>query len=162
LKDQPASSLDIKNDNASTETAIQVLERFYEAERKYMQAGGLKAGASFEGMAETLHPDVVLHQSPDLPYGGEWKGHEGFKKWSIAMSEAYEYLDVRDPQFFENEDTVVILCRLITRSRATGTELEYPMAQVMKIRGGKLVECRPFYWNVPAYISACTPPDSAK
>ena len=45
-----------------------VIERFYAAEAAYMNAGGGDAGASFAGMAATLDPDVVLHQSPDLPW----------------------------------------------------------------------------------------------
>ena len=34
-----------------------------------MAAGGPTGGASFEATARTLHPDVVLHHSPDLPWG---------------------------------------------------------------------------------------------
>ncbi len=49
------------------ETAIGVLERFYEAERLYMQTGGADAGASFDRMAATIDHNVHLHQSPDLP-----------------------------------------------------------------------------------------------
>lgn len=41
----------------------EVLEQFYAAERIYMTAGGVPAGASFEGMGATLHPDVQLHHS---------------------------------------------------------------------------------------------------
>ena len=42
------------------ETPKQVIERFYEAERKYMQSppGGER---SFEDMQATLDPNVVLH-----------------------------------------------------------------------------------------------------
>ena len=50
---------------------VAVISRFYEAERAYMNAGGVAAGAGFADMAATLDPEVVLHQSPDLPWGGE-------------------------------------------------------------------------------------------
>ena len=49
-----------------------VIRRFYAAEAAYMNAGGMEAGASFADMAATLDPDVVLHQSPDLPWGEPW------------------------------------------------------------------------------------------
>ncbi len=55
---------------------------------------------------------------------------------------------------FEDGDTVVITCRLVTRSRATGATLDLPMAQVVRVRGERIVEFRPFYWNVPAYRDA--------
>ena len=48
-------------------SGIKLLGQFYEAERRYMQAGGPSAGASFDEMAATLDPNIQLHQSPDLP-----------------------------------------------------------------------------------------------
>ena len=56
-----------------------VIERFYAAEGAYMNAGGADAGASFEHLADTLDPEVILHQSPDLPWGGEFHGHGGYE-----------------------------------------------------------------------------------
>lgn len=137
-------------------SAFAVLERFYEAERHYMQAGGAKADASFDNMAATLDPRVELHQTPDLPWGGEYRGHEGFKEWSIKMSDCFDQLDVRDPEYFEKGNTLVILCRLVTRSRRHGYELDLPMAQVVTIHDGRIKDFRPFYWNVPEYVRAAT------
>lgn len=48
---------------------ITVIERFHAAEADYMNAGGATAGADFTAMAATLDPQVVLRQSPDLPWG---------------------------------------------------------------------------------------------
>ncbi len=132
----------------------QAIERFHAAEDAYMNAGGPDAGASFAGMAATLDPDVVLHQSPDLPWGGEFHGHAGYEDWARQMSRAFDRLEVRDARFFEEGDTVVITCRLVTRSRATGGTLDLPMAQIVRVRGERIVEFRPFYWNVPAYRDA--------
>ncbi len=129
----------------------QVIERFYAAEAVYMNAGGADAGASFAAMAATLDPDVVLHQSPDLPWGGEFRGHAGYEDWARQMSRAFDRLSVEDARFFTDGDTVVITCRLVTRSRGSGETLDLPMAQVVRVRGDRIVEFRPFYWNVPAY-----------
>ncbi len=128
-----------------------VVERFYAAEHAYMNAGGDDAGASFADMAATLDPDVVLHQSPDLPWGGEFHGHAAYEDWARQMSRAFDRLDVEDTRLFTNGDTVVITCRLVTRSRASGETLDLPMTQVVRVRGERIVEFRPFYWNVPAY-----------
>jgi ketosteroid isomerase-like protein len=147
----------VEQQDNKADSPFRVLERFYEAERQYMQAGGANAGASFEGMAATMDPDVALHQSPDLPWGGEYRGHQGFKDWSIKMSECFDYLDVQEPEYFEKDDKLVILCRLVTRSRLHGNELDRPMAQVVTVRNGKITDFRPFYWNVPEYVKAATP-----
>ena len=140
-----------------------VVQRFYAAEGAYMNAGGADAGASFAGMAATLDPEVVLHQSPDLPWGGEFHGHAGYEDWARQMSRAFDRLEVKDARFLTDGDTVVITCRLVTRSRGTGETLDLPMAQVVRVRGGRIVEFRPFYWTVPAYCEAVGGPDrSAK
>ena len=134
-------------------SAIDVLERFYAAERTYMAAGGAVAGASFDDMADTLDPAIKLYQSPDLPWGGEYTGHQGFRDWSIAMSSHFDVVDVQDARFFEQGDQVVIVCRLVTHAIATDETLDYPMVQVVTVRGNKITEFRPFYWNVPHYAA---------
>ena len=136
---------------ASQPLARDVIKRFYAAEAAYMNAGGSDMGASFADMAATLDPNVVLHQSPDLPWGGEFHGHAGYEEWARQMSRAFDRLDVQDTRFFTDADTVAITCRLVTRSRASGETLDFPMAQVVRVSGERIVEFRPFYWNVPAY-----------
>ena len=128
-----------------------VIERFYAAEAAYMDAGGGDAGASFAGMAATLDPGVMLHQSPDLPWGGEFRGHAGYEDWARQMSRAFDRLEVSDTRLSVTGDTVTITCRLITRARESGETLDMPMVQVVRVRDGLIVEFRPFYWNVPAY-----------
>ena len=132
-------------------SAGDVIQRFYAAEAVYMNAGGANAGTSFADMAATLDPDVVLHQSPDLPWGGEFHGHAGYEDWARQMSRAFDQLAVEDTLLFTEGDTVVITCRLATRSRASGETLDLPMTQVVRVSNGRIVEFRPFYWNVPAY-----------
>lgn len=133
---------------------IAVLKRFYAAEGAYMNAGGEAGGASFAPLAAVLDPEVVLHQSPDLPWGGEFHGHAGYEAWARQMSEAFDQLEVKDRQVFAGGDTVVAVCRLVTRSRSTGAVLDAPMVQVVSVKGERIVAFRPFYWNVPDYQAA--------
>ncbi len=139
---------------ASQPSPRDVIERFYAAEAAYMDAGGGGAGASVAGLAATLDPEVVLHQSPDLPWGGKFYGHAGYEDWARQMRQAFDQLDVKDARFFTDGDTVVITCRLVTRSRASGEALDLPMVQVVRVRGERIIKFRPFYWNVPAYRRA--------
>ena len=70
------------------------------------------------------------------------------------MSRAFDHLAVEDVHLFTNGDTVVITCRLVTRSRVSGATLDLPMAQVVRVHEDRIIEFRPFYWNVPAYREA--------
>ena len=130
---------------------IDVVNRFYAAEHAYMDADGPPGSASFADMADTLDPDVVLHQSPDLPWGGEFHGHAGYEDWARRMRTAFDRLEVADARSFVDGDMMVTTCRLVTRSRATGKTLDLPMSQIVQVRDSRIVEFRPFYWNVPAY-----------
>ena len=142
--------------------ATEVVARFYAAEAGYMNAaeagymnaGGAAGGAAGAAWPAPLDPEVVLHQSPDLPWGGEFRGHAGYEDWARQMSAAFDRLEVKDARTFVDGDTVVITCRLVTRSRRTGETLDLPMVQVVRVRGARIVEFRPFYWNVPLYVQA--------
>ena len=139
----------------STNThAVRVLQRFYAAEAQYMEAGGASGGASFDALADTLAPGVVLRHSPDLPWGGDWHGHRGFEGWARRMSELNESLEVRDPRFHPDGDTVLVSITLVTRARATGTVVSAPMVQLVRVEGEVIADFRAFYWNVPQYLRA--------
>ena len=135
-------------------TPRQVLEAFYEAEKRYMQTKASGEEASFDEIAATLDPAVILHQSPDLPFGGEYVGHEQYEQWAITMSSIFDELEVAEQQWFESDNVVVVVCRFKTRSRRNGSSQDLPMAQVVTVKDGRITDFRPFYWNVPAYIEA--------
>lgn len=68
----------------------------------------------------------------------------------------FNKLEVTEREFFEDGEKVIVLCRFITRSRINGSVQDFPMTQVVTVRNGKIVDFRPFYWNVPAYVAAAT------
>ena len=70
------------------------------------------------------------------------------------MASIFDKLEVKEREFFEHGDKVIVVCRFVTRSRVNGSVQDYPMAQVVTVRKGKIVDFRPFYWNVPAYVAA--------
>ena len=131
-----------------------VLLRFYEAERRFMSAGGKAGGASFDEFASTLADDVVLHQTPDLPWGGEFVGVEAFAEWGAMMSDCFEELDVQEPKFFEQGDQVVVVSTLATKARKTGESMRRPLVQLVTVKDGKIKDLRPFYWHVPDFVAA--------
>ena len=102
-----------------------------------------------------MDEDIVLHQTPDLPYGGEYTGRNGVAECFAKMSSLYSYIDVQDPVFVENGDVVIVTCTLKTTSRATKEILSQPMVQVVTVKNGKITDFRPYYWNVPSYVASC-------
>ena len=111
------------NEQLLTENASpkQVLLKFYEAEANYMKAFEESGSASFDEMQATMDSEVILHQSPDLPFGGEYVGYKGYEAWAKAMAFIFDKLEVKEREFFEHGDKVIVVCRFVTRSRVNGS-----------------------------------------
>ena len=135
----------------SLPTPAQILARFYEAETAYMAASPSERDFA-GGMGKTLAPDFTSQQSPDLPWGGAWKGHKGFQNWSEIMASLFSSLEVQEPRIFEKEgeDEVVVVSTLRLVTREGGKEWAAPLTQTVKVdrEKGWITEIRPFYWDV--------------
>jgi hypothetical protein len=133
----------------SLQTPKQILDRFYAAEAIFMAAPDSSRDPT--DMLSTLSPKLQVHQSPDLPWGGEWVGHEGFAAWGATMTSYFSSLEVLEPRVFEREegDEVMVFSRLKLKTKA-GEVWEKPFTQVVRVdrEEGVIVEITPFVWDV--------------
>ncbi|MGP4024154.1 nuclear transport factor 2 family protein [Actinomadura sp. 3N407] len=142
------------------DNAWSVMQRFYKAEAAYVAAGGYgKAG--YDRVAAYLDPEVVLHQAPGLPFTGTgaWRGRDGMERFLAIFSELWESMEFLDQEHWGDDDTVVVRNRVRFRARATGREIETWILQVVTVRDGRMLECRPFYWD-PAGVAEASAPAS--
>ncbi|MGW2161009.1 nuclear transport factor 2 family protein [Nonomuraea sp. NPDC001699] len=139
-----------------TSDAWSVMERFYAAEAAYVAAGG-HGRADYAPVAALLDPEVVLHQAPGLPFTGtgEWRGHAGMERFLAVFGETWESMEFLEQQHWGDEDTVVVRNRVRFRARATGREVDTLIVQLITVRDGRMLECRPFYWDPRAVAAAC-------
>ena len=118
-------------------TNIEVIEAFYAALRE----------SDYEKVDTLLEEGFTLHQAASLPYGGSYRGVEGvqaffkvfFGTWKTFRSEAVEYFEL-------DAGRVLALSRVVAATHK-GEEIIMPMAQLFRIKGQKLAEARPFYWD---------------
>ncbi|MFF9207504.1 MULTISPECIES: nuclear transport factor 2 family protein [unclassified Streptomyces] len=134
-----------------------VLTGMYEAEARYLAAGG-PGEASFDLLAPFFAPDVELHQADALPYGGTWRGHEGLARFFRRMGEVWELFDMLEQEFLATGATSVVHTRVRARARTTGREISFPILQTITVRDGRITEVRPFYWDTHAIADACAEP----
>ncbi|MFE6861811.1 nuclear transport factor 2 family protein [Nocardia sp. NPDC057668] len=132
-----------------TADPMTTLHAFYLAEAEY-----LTEGAEFERMAAHLAPDIVMHQAPSLPYGGEWHGHEGFRRFIAAMGESWDGLWFDEQQFLSADDRIVVHTRGRLRARRTGRTLNTSLLQWISFRDGLITEFRPYYLDTAAVLAA--------
>ena len=133
-----------------------VLGRFYAAEEVYMAADA----PDFAPVAATLHADCLIRQPAALPYGGEWRGQDGFEAWMRSFRTTWSALSVRDPHVFLTEDAATIFSRshVHATARATGRRTDWPLLQQIEVRDGLILTLQPFHWDTAAMLSALAEP----
>ncbi|WP_242889418.1 nuclear transport factor 2 family protein [Actinomadura litoris] len=133
-----------------------VMEKFYAAEAAYVAAGGY-GKADYGPAAACLDPEVVLHQAPGLPFTGTgtWRGRDGLERFLARFSEVWESMEFLEQEHWGEGDTVLVRNQVRFRARATGREVETLILQQIRVRDGRMLECRPFYWDQAAIVEAC-------
>ena len=119
---------------------VEAVKRLFAAVRQRDQAGVLEA----------YHPEVVIHESPSLPYGGDYHGQEE------ALEHLNGYYRTWDPLrpgagqpstliFLETtEDAVVVLWQEEAVAPGSGRRIVLPALGVYRVRDGKVIESRMF------------------
>ncbi len=130
--------------------ALAAIERFYAAETAYLAPGGGDFGVT----AATLDPECVLYQPASLPYGGEWRGPEGFERWMKAFGEQWSSLEVKESKFYPVEDVVFSRSHVYAVARASGQAVDWPLLQFFRVRDSRIFELRPFHWDTAAMLPA--------
>jgi len=137
-----------------------VVKEFYAAEAAYVEAGG-HGKADYGNAAALLDPDVVLYQAPGLPFTGtgQWRGRDGMEQFLGRFSELWESMEFLEQEHWGDRSTVVVRNMVRFRARATGREVDALVLQLVRVKDGRMVECRPFYWD-PAAIADSVMPGS--
>jgi len=133
----------------SPQTPKQILDRFYAAEAIFMAAPDSSRDPT--DMLSTLSPNLQVHQSPDLPWGGEYVGHAGFAAWGAIMTSYFSSLEVLEPRVFERAEGDEVMVFSTLRLKTKGGEVwERNMTQLIRVdrEEGVIVEITPFQWDV--------------
>ncbi|MBB2971131.1 nuclear transport factor 2 family protein [Mesorhizobium sp. RMAD-H1] len=124
-------------------TAMQLLERMFEVEMKFLKSDT----KDVKMLAAAFHNDVVVHEPASLPYAGDWQGLEGIGALLRKMGEIWSNVEVEDLAAARTGDTVFMTCTLHLVSRARGTVIKQPFAEVLRFRNGLLLDGTPFYYD---------------
>jgi uncharacterized protein len=132
--------------------ALQALMRFYEAEARYSAVASAENRAA---LLNTLHRDVVLHQPPSLPYGGEWHGREAFGQWLDAFVQTWAEVTPTDSVFYTcGDDVVISTVTMRARARDSGVAIAMPICQVIRFVDNTPIEWRNFAWDTAQMLEA--------
>jgi uncharacterized protein len=112
------------------------------------------AAHDMDGLLALIDEDVVLREAASLPYGGT---HHGRDKFVEVLSGATEFVDINS----------IVLEHLVVDGERAAANVAYraPSQQDgppsycldwLVIRGGKIVELTPFYFDTAAMLAGRT------
>lgn len=99
-----------------------------------------------DAMLALLSPDIEVHQSSELPWGGEYKGHEGFKKF-IKQLTGHITPSLSFERFIDSGDHVVAIGRTHGDVVHNGKPFDVPVVHVWEVRDGKVMRFHPHIDN---------------
>ena len=99
-----------------------------------------------EAALDQIHPDFEGVTPPELsPEPDTYRGHEGIRRYFAGFEGVMDEVRWEADELMEApNERVVAGIRLLTRSVATGLELELPVWQVCTVRDGKVLRIEGF------------------
>ncbi len=117
--------------------------------RAYFEA----AHRDLDALLALIDPEGAIHVPPSLPYGGVYRGHEGFRQAIAAYGRAWTDVESTDFEFFASGDTVVVLSRMRARAVTSDRMINMRVAELFRMKNGKVVEVWPFNYDTTAMIN---------
>ncbi len=107
----------------------------------------------WETAGTLLHPDFALHEPASLPFGGVYKGLEGFKEFSKIVRTFIKTESIETIRNYFTDDPDYILVEAATKGKvlATGVAYESPVMEEFRFRDGKVLSIMPCWFNIPDF-----------
>jgi uncharacterized protein len=91
-----------------------------------------------------LDPEVELLPIRAQLEGTSYRGHDGYRRLVADFDEDWEDLRLLPERIRESGDRVVVSGRMVASGRASGIELDIPLALLYELRNGKVVRLESF------------------
>jgi ketosteroid isomerase-like protein len=91
--------------------------------------------------------NVVLHVPKGLPFGGDYRGIEGYKAIIGKIGAFFTDMKGGPREFATVGDKVIVMTTLSGRIAKNGRPISFPLTDVWEIKDGKVVEITAFYYD---------------
>ena len=117
----------------------EIIFRFYE----------LVVQGDMAGAEALVHPEFVGEEAVSLPYGGTYKGLEGWRNLLTTVGSVFtEFLPTVEYALTDETGTrVIVMVSLTGRSIKTGERFATSMLELWELRDGQISAVRPYYWD---------------
>jgi ketosteroid isomerase-like protein len=104
-----------------------------------------------EEAGQLFHEDLIIHEAPELPFGGDFHGPQGFFDIWARIVEFAEPSLVGEMTYLDTEPVVVLLRGRFTRK--SGEAAETDVVELYSVRDGQIVDLDIYYKN-PGAVAA--------
>ena len=90
--------------------------------------------------------DIVLEIPRGLPFGGTYRGWDGYRA-ALAALDFFAELDFGSLEFIASDDKVLVVAQLTGRIAENGRSVSQPYAAVWELEDGKVTKITAFYYD---------------
>ena len=113
----------------------------------------LKKG-DIEAFLKDFDDNSVLQETPSLPYGGTFKGKDAVRKALMRVFEYWKDFLYKPEHILADEEWVMAYGEFSATSIKTGKKVAFPLAEIWRIRQGRVVLVTPVYSDTKAVLDA--------
>ncbi len=96
---------------------------------------------------EIFDPEVEFHEASCLPYGGAHKGLEATKRAYAELCEEFSGIESEFEALLASRDIVILYQKITFTAAKTGKTGSLPVAELFRLRDGKVIEWRAHYFD---------------
>ena len=106
----------------------------------------MRAG-EWEEINKYISDEFVAYEPVSLPFGGEWRGENVFKRLFGAVMGSFDSPSVEPIDMIGGDDWVCYILNLSFTSKATGERVTFRLIENGRVKDGKLMELHLHYFD---------------
>jgi Ketosteroid isomerase-related protein len=118
------------------ERDLEKIEELYRAQQK----------RDIRSILMLMSPDIEIIQSTELPWGGNYLGHDGVKKFLTTLSEHIDS-QVKVERLIDAGDKIALIGRTVGKTRKTKLEFDIPAVHIWTFNEGQVTRFEPYIDN---------------
>ena len=113
---------------------------------KQLVVGAIESAMAgdMEGFTDSLHPEVEVHEPDYLPYGGVYRGKEGFMELFGKATAVLDFPTLKVESATGDEAILLMTCKLLSNGE------ERHITEHWEIEDGLVKRVRVFWFGLPS------------
>lgn len=104
--------------------------------------------------SDLIGPEFVSHEPLSLPYGGDYRGLDGFFKMMTALREAWRGMRFEIERYSADADLVFVHIKFTATGRESGLPIDTRLIEMWRLEGGKAIEQHVFFFDTKMVVDA--------